>query len=278
LSYEAADEGQHWIDIFAALLDDPASATIPGLVVGAWDESGASEDTSAAVVEALVNAHDRLPGVRSLFLGDIIAEEAEISWIQQTDISPLFDAFPALEYLTVRGGNGLRLGSLRHDRLISLVVQSGGLPVEVVREVCSAQLPNLEHLELWLGSDNYGGNTTVEDLGPILSGQLFPKLQSLGLRDSEIADEIATAVASAPVLERIRVLDLSLGTLGDAGAVALLSSPAVAKLEKLDIHHHYCSEDIVARLQALGITVDASEPQQEDAYDGETYRYAAVTE
>jgi hypothetical protein len=216
--------------------------------------------------------------VRSLFLGDIIAEEAEISWIQQTDISPLFDAFPALEYLTVRGGNGLRLGSLRHDRLISLVVQSGGLPVEVVREVCSAQLPNLEHLELWLGSDNYGGNATVEDLGPILSGQLFPKLQSLGLRDSEIADEIATAVASAPVLERIRVLDLSLGTLGDAGAVALLSSPAVAKLEKLDIHHHYCSEDIVARLQALGITVDASEPQQEDAYDGETYRYAAVTE
>jgi hypothetical protein len=162
--------------------------------------------------------------------------------------------------------------------LTSLILQSGGLPVDVVREVCSAHLPNLEHLELWLGSDNYGGNATVEDLGPILSGKLFPKLQSLRLRDSEITDEIATAIAAAPVLERIRLLDLSLGTLGDAGAAALLSSPAIAKLEKLDIHHHYCSEDIVARLQALGITVDASEPQQEDEYDGETYRYAAVTE
>lgn len=278
LSYEAAEEGGRWVDLFADLLNDPGAATIPGLVVGPWDESGASEDLSSSVVEALVNAHGSLPNLRALFLGDIISEESEISWIHQSDISPLFDAYPALEYLTVRGGNDLQLGRLRHNRLRSLIIQSGGLPANVVREVAAAELPSLEHLELWLGSEDYGGNATVADLQPILEGSRFPQLVTLGLRDSEHADAIAAAVASAPILDRIRVLDLSLGTLGDEGAAALLASPAVARLEKLDLHHHFCSPEMVARLEALGITVDVSDAQQEDEYGGRRYRYASVTE
>ncbi|MBV9792035.1 MAG: STM4015 family protein [Chloroflexi bacterium] len=278
LSYEAAEEGERWVDRFAALLSDPAAASISGLVVGSWDESGASEDLSSSVVEALVNAHQSLPNLRALFLGDIISEESEISWIHQSDISPLFDAYPTLEHLTIRGGNDLQLGRLRHDRLRSLIIQSGGLPASVVREVAAAELPSLEHLELWLGSDDYGGNSTVEDLQPILEGTRFPQLVTLGLRDSEQTDEIASAVANAPILDRIRVLDLSLGTLSDEGAAALLASPAVARLEKLDLHHHYCSAEMVARLEALGITVDVSDAQEEDEYGGERYRYAAVTE
>ncbi|HEY0734382.1 MAG TPA: STM4015 family protein [Herpetosiphonaceae bacterium] len=278
LSYEAYKEGQRWIDLFAALLNDPAAATVPGLVIGPWFVSGYSEDTSASVVEALVNAHQSLPNLRALFLGDIISEESEISWINQSDISPLFDAYPALEHLTVRGGNDLRLGRLRHDRLRSLILQSGGLPAGVVREIAAAELPSLEHLELWLGVAEYGGDATLADLQPLLEGSRFPQLVTLGLCDSEQADAIAAAVATAPILERIRVLDLSLGTLGDKGAAALLASPAVARLEKLDIHHHYCSPEMVARLESLGITVDASDPQVEDEDDGESYRYAAVTE
>ncbi|HEY0605709.1 MAG TPA: STM4015 family protein [Herpetosiphonaceae bacterium] len=278
LSYETAESGQRWVDLFAALLNDPAAAALPGLVVGFWDESGASEDPSASVVEALVNAHQSLPNLRALFLGDITSEESEISWIHQSDISPLFDAYPALEHLTVRGGNNLRLGRLRHDRLRSLILQSGGLPAGVVREVAAAELPSLEHLELWLGVEEYGGTSTLADLQPILEGSRFPRLVTLGLRDSEQADEIAAAVATSPLLERIRVLDLSLGTLGDKGAAALLASPAVARLEKLDIHHHYCSPETIARLESLGITVDTSDAQAEDEYGNERYRYAAVTE
>jgi hypothetical protein len=80
------------------------------------------------------------------------------------------------------------------------------------------------------------------------------------------------------VLQRIRSLDLSLGTLSDAGAGALLASPAVARLERLDVHHHYCSPAVVARLEGLGISVDASEPQEADESGGEVYRYVAVSE
>ena len=236
------------------------------------------DETSAPVVEALVAARDRLPKLRAIFFGDIIGEECEISWIRQSDVSPLFTAYPQLEHFCVRGAEGLSLGSLKHGRLKSLIIQSGGLGANVVREVAAADLPELEHLELWLGEENYGGDATVADLTPILDGGLFPKLRRLGLRDSQIADQIALAVATAPVVERIRVLDLSLGALTDEGAAALLGSPAIARLEKLDVHHHYCSEEMTAKLQSLGVEVDASEREEPDVYGDEVWRYVSVGE
>lgn len=277
LDYDESEAGGHWTDKFAVFLDDPNVRRVPGIVVGSWGPID-REVTSERVIEALVAARERLPNLRAIFLGDIISEESEISWINQSDVSPLFDAFPALEHFCVRGGTGLALGTLRHAHLKSLVVQTGGLDAGVVREVGAAQLPELEHLELWLGDEDYGGTTTVDDLAPILAGTPFPKLRHLGLRDSEIADAIAAAVARAPVLECVRVLDLSLGTLGDEGAAALLASPAVARLEKLDLHHHYCSEAMMTKLQGLGVEVDLSERQEEDVDDGKRYRYVAVGE
>jgi hypothetical protein len=147
-----------------------------------------------------------------------------------------------------------------------------------VQAAISAELPALEHLELWLGSRQYGANTTVADLGPVLSGAIFPRLRYLGLRDSEIANEIAVALAQSPILERIRILDLSLGILDDAGAAALLASPGVAQLEKLDVHHHYCSVPTVDQLKRLSIKVDASDRQEPDIWNGEEHRYVAVSE
>jgi hypothetical protein len=269
LEYEEAEEGQQWTDKFAAFLNDPAAGSVTGLIVGAWQNVW--EQDSSPIVAALVTARDRLPALRALFLGEILQEESEISWIHQTDVSPLFTAYPALEHFAVRGSEGLSLGALRHDRLKSLIVQSGGLPANVVQEVAAAELSELEHLELWLGEESYGADYTLADLEPILSGERFPRLRYLGLRDSERADEIAAAVATAPVLQRVRVLDLSLGALTDAGAEALLASPAVARLERLDLHHHFCSEAMMARLQALGIAVDVSERQDRHEYGDGLY-------
>jgi hypothetical protein len=275
LSYD--DEGAQWTDRFASFLDAVPTERIRGLVVGAWEEMF-EDGASATIVEALVVARNRLPNLRALFFGDIISEECEISWIRQTDISPLFDAYPALEYFCVRGAEGLQLGALHHQNLKSLIVQSGGLGVAITRAAIGADLPALEHLELWLGTPDYGGDTTIADLEPLLSGTRFPRLHYLGLRDSEIVDQIAIAIAQAPILERIRVLDLSLGTLGDEGAAALLASPLIPKLEKLDLHHHFCSDETVARLQQLGIAVDVSEQEEPDAHGGEVWRYVSVGE
>jgi hypothetical protein len=260
------------LDLLAHFTEHYNASKVSGLIIGTWD----CEENSQHVVDFLVNAAQKLPSLSALFLGDITGDENEISWIEQSDLSPLLKAYPQLEYFQVRGNDGLILGDLKHDRLKTLIVETGGLSVERVREVCQAQLPQLEHLELWLGDDNYGGDATAEDLAPILSGKLFPNLKYLGLRDSYIADAIASAVAKAPVLPQIKVLDLSLGNLGDVGAAALLASPFINTLEKLDLHHHYISEELRSKFADLGIEVDLSDEQEAD--DDEEYRYIAVSE
>jgi hypothetical protein len=210
-----------------------------------------------------------------LFIGDITYEENELSWIEQTDISPLFAAFPNLEWLGVRGGNGLVLGAPRHEKLKGLVIETGGMPRAVFESVVRAQLPQLEHLELWLGDSNYGAEVGATDLKPLLNGDLFPNLKYLGLRNSEIQDEIAQALHGAPVLKKIRVLDLSLGVLTDKGAQALLDDAAITKLEKLDLHHHFCSDEMMEKLKALPCEVDVSEQEEGDEDEDVTYRYVA---
>jgi hypothetical protein len=277
LDYDEAEEGGEWPDKLAAFLDEPGVERVTGLVIGPWEETY-QPGGSNGVVEALVAARDRLPKLTALFFGDIVMEESEISWIQQTDITPLLAAYPRLTHFTVRGGEGLSFGRLRHDQLKELVVQTGGLRAEVVGQIIQAQLPALEHLELWLGDDMYGGDSTVDDLEPLLTGNLFPQLRYLGLRDSHIADEIAAAVAQSRILGQIEVLDLSLGTLGDVGAAALLSGGALGHLKLLDIHHHYCSDGLIARLNGLGIPVNTADRQKEDDYNGESHRYVAVSE
>jgi hypothetical protein len=267
-----------WVYRFRQLLADPKSQTLTGLVVGAWSDMQDGEMNVEHVIEALVEAAPQLPNLRALMLGDITYEECEISWINQTNVTLLLNAYPQLEHFGVRGGEDLGLPDLAHEHLKTLIIEAGGLPKEVVRQVAAAKLPNLEHLELWLGVDNYGGDTTVADLQPFFQGDLFPKLRYLGIRDSELADEIAVAVAQAPVLAQLEVLDLSLGTLGDVGAAALLDSPAVRGLKKLDLHHHFCSDEMMAKLKALPLEVDVDDREAPDEWDGEEHRYVSVSE
>ena len=175
----------------------------------------------------------------------------------------------------VSGGNGLRFTKLKHAGLRTLTVQSGGLSSQTVCDVVSADLPALRTLTLWLGVDEYGGNSTVADLKPLLDGKRFPALEHLGLQDSDNADAIAQAVAQSPLLARLKGLDLSMGTLSDKGAQALLDAPAVRTLKHLNLRYNYLSVEMAKKIRALGIEVNVSERRDgEDADD----RYAEVTE
>lgn len=284
LSYEYYDATPKvtWTQRFADFLSSRQVKNLTGLVVGVWNFAGEMDETKTAeMIEAIAAAHSQLPNLTALFLGDIVSEESEISWIEQADVSPILQAYPALETLRIRGSSGLTFGAhLTHARLKELAIETGGLNPAIIHEVLQADLPALEHLELWLGTPNYGGNATLDDLAPLLSpsSQLFPHLRYLGLRDSEIANDLAATLTISPLIERIRVLDLSLGLLDDQGARALLDCPAVRQLEKLDIHHHFCSLDMMERLQSLGITVDTSEHQEPDRWNGEEHRFVAVSE
>ena len=277
IDYEEAEGGATMVDLLSTYCDDPSSSQTEALIIGAWEECGGGTD-SGSIVEFLVSSHKKLPNLKALYIGAIESEESEISWINQSDMSPLFLAYPGLEHFMVRGGTALSIGSLKHPNLRSLVIESGGLPAGVIRDVGASELPALEYLELWVGTDNYGGDATPDDFKELLSGTKYPKLKYLGLRDAEIADEIAKIVAQAPLLDRIEVLDLSMGALGDEGANALAESPAVKKLKKLDLHWHYISDAVCATLRKLGPRVDVSEKQEADDPDDPTSRYIQVAE
>lgn len=265
-----------WPELFEALLQTPKARELRGLVVGMWDDE--SSENSSAIVEAIIEAREQLPHLRALFIGDLESEENEISWIQQSNLAPLLEAFPDLEWFGARGGTGLELDSPSHQNLKTLIIEAGGLDGALVRGVAGADLPELEHLELYLGTENYGATANVKDLKPILDGAVFPKLKVLGLRNAEIADDIARALNGAAILDRIEVLDLSLGTLGDEGAAALLENPALANLESLDLHYHFLTDAMQEQLKSLPCEVDVSEAQSGDEWDGEVYRYVAVSE
>ncbi|WP_405983890.1 STM4015 family protein [Streptomyces sp. NBC_00872] len=275
-SYEAEEQ---WEAAFARFTEAVDTTRVGALIVGSW--SDAYESGPEPVIEALVAARDRLPALRALFLADIVGEECEISWINQGLVTPLLDAFPELVEFGVRGGQELRFPAVRHERLRSLTIETGGLNAGVVRGVGASELPALEHLDLWLGVSEYGATTEVADLAPILAGSRFPRLRHLAVRNSEIQDEIAIALAGAPVVAALEILDLSMGTLGDVGAEALLSGQPLTHLKKLDLHHNYLSEAlrerVLATLGAAGVEVDLEESGDVDD-DDEGFRYTAVSE
>jgi hypothetical protein len=265
-------------DVFLSRLSDlvaePWAGDVRVLVLGDW---GSTFDT-APPLDYLIAVLPQLTSLRALFIGELTYEECEISWITQGDITPLLEALPQLDTLTVRGSGGLELKPLRHTGLRSLAIESGGLPAEIVRAVGECDLPNLTHLELWLGTDSYGGDATVEDLSVILAGTRLPALTSLGLRDAEIADMVAAAMASAPVVGRLEELDLSLGLLTDAGASMLLAGQPLTHLRRLDLHHHFLSEELMSRLRSelgeAGVDLDLSDAGDPDDDD----RFIAVAE
>jgi hypothetical protein len=285
------DGSPSWVDRLTQFVDQPGSESVTTLVVGFWGFAVSSDGTICAqVVEAIASAREHLPNLTALFFGDVTYQECEISWMAMADMAPLFHAYPQMQHFVVRGGmrdnQDLTLGILKHTELQSLEVQTGGLNVRIVEEICHSELPALESLKLYLGTEEYGGTVEIADLQPILyhGHEKWPKLTYLGLMDYEQADALAMAITTdggVPVLEKLHTLDLSLGTLGNAGTEALTACPAIARLKKLDIHHHYASEEAVEKLKALGIEVDDSDAQGEiEGIEDEEddFRYVAVSE
>ncbi len=277
------DYNEDFVRFLDRFVEEVDTSRVRALVIGDWGFEDGPDTSSKELRDALIEHAAAFPTLRSVFLGDITFDEAEISWIQQCDLAPLLAAYPRLEELTVRGVGDTHVGTdtlslnvSEHRSLCSLTLQSGGLPGRVVREVLSGGLIALEQLELWLGVRDYGGDTTTEDLAPLLSGTAFPNLRTLGLRNSQDTGVWVRALAQAPVTARLSRVDLSMGTLRDRDVEHLLESvPKFAHLESLDLHHHYLSEENAERVRAAfteaGVRVDLSDPQQadDDVEDGD---------
>jgi uncharacterized protein (TIGR02996 family) len=251
-----------------------ASRLIQSLTLGCFDFEG--DNDYAALYPVLVEGGPR-PSMRTLFVGDTNSEEQELSWTSAADLNEIVGLYPNLQDLKVRAGSMTLEGALNYPKLESLVIESGGMSQESVRAVASASFPELRRLEIWTGSRSYGATSSVDDVASILQGKTLPKLEELGLRNSEYADDICRELAIAPILERVTSIDLSMGLMTDAGVDSLLQSRGrFARVKKLDVSDNYLSAAAIDALKGLGPHIEISARSQKEA-EGD-WRYVSVGE
>jgi hypothetical protein len=276
-----------WHSLLQSNRVNEVEALVFGLVFGCGDYNN-------KLNSIIANANNKLLGLKAIFLGDIEDSECMISGLPYyEDISPVLLSYENLEILYMRCNNGRngRTGEkppkgfsfckpLKHNRLKVLRIESGGLSQRTLQDLNQLDLPNLEYLELWLGNEEYGGTSSIVDLMPIISGNKFPRLKYLGLRNCEYTDDIAFELAKSPILDRLIDLDLSMGTLGDDGLTALLNCPAVNELDVLNVSQNWISKDFIARiLPQFQLTCEVIiDNQQCDEYVDRSNRYCVVAE
>lgn len=107
----------------------------------------------------------------------------------------------------------------------------------------------------------------------------FPKLEYLGIADSEIQDELTEVVLKSRYMGQIHTLDLSGGTLTDKGGAMLLQRlPAYPNIKTVDLHYHYLSDGMTEQLKGLSVELDVSEQKEPEEYNGEIWMNAILTE
>ncbi len=263
--------------MIADIIADPELRQLEEVIIGCWGESW--DNGAQAIIDGIVEHKEKFANVKSLFVGDMDYEECEVSWIEQADYSKLWTALPGLEMLTIKGSTGLELGVIKHANLKSLEIICGGLPVSVIQSIEKADLPNLEELMLYIGVEDYGFDGEVSDIKNLLEKSDFPKLETLGIMDSEIQDEITEVVVKSKYMKQIKKLALSYGTLTDKGGEILLKElPTFGNIKEVDLEYHYLSDEMVAKLGKLPMDVRTDDQQEDDEYDGEVYRYPMLTE
>ncbi|MBL4658966.1 MAG: STM4015 family protein [Alcanivoracaceae bacterium] len=259
------------------IIDNNHVDNLNTLIIGCWAEP--FEDSCQNIIDFMIDKKDYFQKLEAFFCGDMESEECEISWIIQANYEGYLACFPNLKHFGVRGGTELQLGVINHTNLKSLVLEAGGLSKEVVNSVMTANLPELETLHLWLGTDEYGGNSEINQFHKLLFGTQFPHLKHLGLMDCDYVDEIALTLKDAVILDRIETLDLSMGTLSDDGAQELFFNDNLKKLKHLNLRYHFLSDECMHKLKAkFGQLVNLVDQGEVDEYDGEIYRYVEVAE
>lgn len=187
---------------FAAL---PSAALVRELALGVACTYGGGGEDDVSILEAL---HDcPLPIVKKLALREF---EHQISWTHVGDIS--IAGLGYLDELHISAGR-ITLGAIDLPRLRRLRLESGGLRAHVLASVTSARWPMLEELDVYIGTPDYGGTCTLNDVLPILAGTNLPRVTSLGVRNSPFADELVARLVDAPILPRLTSLDLQYGTM-----------------------------------------------------------------
>lgn len=275
--YDEYEDGKGAKTMVEDILADPEFPDLEELIIGGW--GGEFEDSCQPILKAIAEKSDQFSHITKLFVGDMDFEVCEVSWILQGDYSRIWKAMPQLKELTIKGSTDLALGEIEHENLEALTIICGGLDQDVIAEIETAKLPNLKKLLLYIGVQEYGFNGSADTIRSLLANSDFPQLTYLGIVDSEIQDELTEVVLESKYISQIETLDLSCGTLTDKGAGLLLEKlPGLPNIRKLDVHHHYMSDEMMEKIEKLPMETDVSEQEEADEWNGKLWYNAMLTE
>lgn len=275
--YGEYEDGKNEKTMVKDILADPEFTGLDELIIGSW--GSAYEDDCQPIIDDIARNADQFSHITKLFVGDMDYEECEVSWIMQGNYSKLWKAMPQLKELTIKGSMDLTLGEIEHENLESLTIICGGLGTDVIKEIEKAKLPGLKKLLLYIGVEDYGFDGDAGTIKELLENSDFPNLSYLGIVDSEIQDELAQVVLECKYIHQIETLDLSCGTLTDKGGSLLLEKlPELSNIKKLDVHHHYLSDEMMEKIGKLSLEVDVSEQEEAEEWNGKLWYNAMLTE
>jgi uncharacterized protein (TIGR02996 family) len=277
-------EGNTMADVLKRVFAHPAGRFVRELELGLPpnDDIDWSFDS---VLEVIAKA-GVLPLLRVVDMSPEAEHMDQESWRRIGDIRCLWKNAPNLRELHMRGSSGsddgtpIKMGDVVAPLLEKFIYISSGLDKSVPIALGEASLPELRHLELYFGNDDYGNTCKLKSLAGILEGKGLPRLEYLGLENSEWETDLIAALVKAPIVKRLKTLDLSKGTLFREGAAALIANAAAFRhLEKLDLTDNYLEDEQCAAIKQAIPCAEVDDQREVDDWDDERpCRYVSVGE
>jgi hypothetical protein len=191
-----------------------------------------SFENDESFVDYLVNnsQNKNIQRLRALHIGEVSYQTCEMSWMSHCDkFGSLIHSLP-INYFVSCGAGLVSLKNGISTQLISLVLVTGGINRDLLHSLFTeVYLPNLAHLELWLGQisrSSFSRNAMYKLMKETLLSEeetgFFPRLRYLGLRNSQHINALAKLIPYAAITQRIRTLDMSHGMLNEHGIYRLI--------------------------------------------------------
>lgn len=258
-------------ELLAQVFDHPSGRFVVEL---AFQSNGdPNEDDLQSIIDVI--AKKAPPTVRKITFGDNIDQ---ISWHHTGNLSKLWKGVPNLRTLDIETGE-FEVGKMEAPKLEKARFITGGLSKSCGKNLATAKLPSIKHLEIYYGDDNYGGDCTIKEVKPLLDRTDLPKLEYLGLKNAMFQNDIAKAMPTAKILKQLKTLDLSLGAMTDEGALAMAAHPEAFKhLEVLDLTRNFLTKKGIAAVKNLAKKVITADQETADEDGEDTYYYVAVAE
>ena len=160
-------------------------------------------------------------------------------------------------------------------QLTRLKLETGGLPAKAARSVAVAYLPNVSHLEIWFGTEDYGGSCSAQECAAILANPSLGAVRTLGLKNADFQNAICEVVVKSPLIAQLTRLDLSMGTMTEEGAGVLLKhADHFRHLDSLSVNDNQIAPDVVERLRAALPNLESLSQRDWD----DDWRYTSVGE